>query len=75
MSCRVIVLFVLLSFSVFSFFFTFPFIEVCGKVGKQHLDAQHSTSQEACLSVCSTRVTAGDLRGDQGGLRLQALRP
>ena len=43
--------------------------------GKLHLDEQYSTSQEACLFVCSTRATTGDLRGDQGVLRLQALRP
>lgn len=43
--------------------------------GQLLLDVQYSTSQEACPSVCSSRVTACDLRGDQGGLRLQVLQP
>ncbi|KAK2902270.1 hypothetical protein Q8A73_012016 [Channa argus] len=43
--------------------------------GQLYMDAQNKTSQEACPSVFSTRVTAGDLRGDQGVLRLQAPRP
>lgn len=39
---------------------------------KQPCDAQRSSSQEACLPVCSTRVTVDDLRRDQGGLRLSS---
>lgn len=43
--------------------------------GQLHLDIQFSTSQEACLSVSSSWVTACDLGGVQGGLRLQVLWP
>ncbi len=57
-------------------FLTFPPSEEKSLEGGQlHLDVQCSTPQEAYPSVCSSRVTVGDLRGDQGGLRLQALRP
>lgn len=67
---RVIVWFIL------QIFLTFPPPEEKSLEGGQlHLDVQYSTLQEACPSVFSSWVTVGDLRGDQGGLRLQVLRP
>lgn len=56
---------------LFCFHISLPLFEVCGKVENS---LHRGTSQEACLSVGSTRVTAGDLREDRGGLRLQARR-
>lgn len=67
---RVIVFFIVEVFWLF-----LPLKKSLLKGGKLHLDVRYGTSQEACPSVCSTRVTVSDLRGDQGGLRLQALRP
>lgn len=66
---------VLFSF-LLQIFLTFPPPEEKSLEGGQLLvDVQYSNLQGACPSVCSSRVTAGDLRGDQGGLGLQVLRP
>ncbi|TNN74308.1 hypothetical protein EYF80_015551 [Liparis tanakae] len=57
-------------------FQSFPPPEVKSLGGGQlRSDAERGASRGACSSVGSPRVPAGDLKGDQGGVRLQATWP